>query len=41
MSVGIAEVDTNEDTREKMELRREGHVEKVLMLMDLIFFTLF
>ena len=26
MSMGIAEVDTNEDTSEKMALRREGHV---------------
>ena len=29
MSLGTAEVDTNEDTRERMELRREGNVEKV------------
>ena len=28
MSVGIAEVDTNEDIREKMEVRREGYVKK-------------
>ena len=28
MSVGIAEVDINKDTREHMELRREGHVKK-------------
>ena len=28
MSVGTAEVDTNKDTREKMELRRAGHVKK-------------
>ena len=28
MSMGIAEVNTNEDTRERMELRREGHVKK-------------
>ena len=28
MSMGIAEVDTNENTREKMELRKKGHVKK-------------